>query len=178
MTIRTASLIAAAAVALVASSASAQDRWDGPPPPGPELRDGPPMPPMGARRFGYSPEQRGQWLDECRANHAPPPMRDGRRGHGRPGPGPDGETGYCEGYLQHYEGMPGPAFQPGMVQPDYITPGYMVPPLMWVRVPIIHERRDCGCEEVVEEEVVTRPAPAPRRAAPRRTHDKRIRYAK
>jgi len=50
----------------------------------------------------------------------------------------------------------GPPMAYGYVQPEYVTPGYMVPPLMWVRVPIIHEQRDCGCgEEVVEERVVT-----------------------
>ena len=73
----------------------------------------------------------------------------------------------------------GPPMAYGYVQPEYVTPGYMVPPLMWVRVPIIHEQRDCGCgEEVVEERVVTttvehRPAHH-RRVA----HDKYEKYSR
>jgi hypothetical protein len=63
--------------------------------------------------------------------------------------------------------------------PGYVTPGYVVPPLVWVRVPIIHQRVDCGCEEVIEEEVVTTPAPRARRVIHRRVvGDKRVRYSK
>lgn len=193
MTVRIASLIAVAALATLAAPVLAQD---GPPPPGPDFRDGPPpmprlrddhfgrrpMPPVDAPRFGYSPEQRGAWLDECRGNHGGPMHDEQRRGHHGPGMrGPDGDgEEYCESYLQHYESMPAPVLDPHAIQPGYVTPGYVVPPLMWVRVPIIHEHRDCGCEEVVEEEVVTRTDPRPRRAVQHRrvVHDKRVRYAK
>lgn len=58
--------------------------------------------------------------------------------------------------------------------------GYHYPypyPVMWVRVPIITERRDCGCETVVEEWIEEEPAPPRvRRAPPPR--DKRIRVTK
>jgi hypothetical protein len=80
---------------------------------------------------------------------------------------------YCEEYLARYEdsavaygtyGTDGQGFSP------YGTPG-----VMWVRVPIIREKRDCGCEEVIEEEVIT-PAPRARRVAPR--PEKRVRYSR
>ena len=58
--------------------------------------------------------------------------------------------------------------------------GYHYPypyPVMWVKVPIVAERRDCGCETVVEEWVEEEPAPPRiRRIAPPR--DKRIRITK
>lgn len=65
------------------------------------------------------------------------------------------------GYPAYYAGAePAPGF------------GYAYPypyPVVWVRVPIVTEHRDCGCEvveEVIEEHVVERaPRPAPRRAA-------------
>ena len=60
--------------------------------------------------------------------------------------------------------------------------GYHYPypyPVMWVRVPIVTKRRDCGCETVVEEWVEEEPAPPRvRRAAPRPRPDKRIRTTK
>jgi len=56
--------------------------------------------------------------------------------------------------------------------------GYHYPypyPVMWARVPIVTERRDCGCETVVEEWVEEeRAPPRARRAAP----DKRVRITK
>ncbi|MBV8778135.1 MAG: hypothetical protein JO258_13150 [Alphaproteobacteria bacterium] len=111
----------------------------------------------------------------------------------------------CEQVIRRYEGRmagppraPGPMtmgpgmppMAPGMapggqlmpyayVQPEYVTPGYMVPPLMWVRVPIIHEQRDCGCrDEVIEERVVTSTVehrPARHR---RVVHDKYEKYSR
>lgn len=190
MTIRFASLIAAGALAALTTPALAQDadgagppergEWRGPPPrpmPGPggerfERRAMPPMRAMPGPRPGYSPDERGAWMDQCHANFRGPDRRDG--------PGGD----YCEQYMGHYEsGMPGPAMGPGLAppmawQPGYVTPGYMVPPLVWVRVPIVHERRGCGCEEVIEEEVITRPAPRARRVIHRRVHEKRVKYSR
>ena len=57
--------------------------------------------------------------------------------------------------------------------------GYHYPypyPVMWVKVPIVTERRDCGCETVVEEWVEEEAAPPPR--VRRRAPDKRIRTTK
>jgi hypothetical protein len=168
-------------------------------------------------RFGYSPEDRTAWLDECRSKHDDRYLDDraaergaaiggaigaigggiaGNRiagrgdrlegtiigaGVGLAGVAIGGAIGadadrrarldgadYCSDYLGHYErGGMGPAYT-----------GYGYPAVMWVRVPIIRERAsDCGCEEVIEEEVVTtRPA---RRVAPRRpAPDKRVRLTK
>jgi hypothetical protein len=80
----------------------------------------------------------------------------------------------CEAYLLHHEqGYRGYGHGQG-------TYGYHYPypyPVMWVRVPIVTERRDCGCETVVEERVEEEPAPPRiRRVAPPR--DKRIRITK
>jgi hypothetical protein len=52
-------------------------------------------------------------------------------------------------------GSPGPAIGYGYPSP---YPGWVYPPVAWVKVPIVHER-SCGCQEVVEEEVVTHVAP-------------------
>lgn len=86
----------------------------------------------------------------------------------------------CEVYLlryeQSYRGY-GPGHGPGHASGAY---GYHYPypyPVMWVKVPIVTERRDCGCETVVEEWVEEEPAPPRiRRAVPAR--DKRIRITK
>jgi hypothetical protein len=257
MNARFASLIAAGALIALASPALAQDIDGAAPPERGEWRDGPPpmpMPPGGMQRFerrvvgpmagprpGYSPDERGAWIEECRANfRGPDRFEDGRgrrrgaaigagvgavgggiagnriagRGDRLAGTaigagvgavagavvgsaigaaadrGRGGPDEYCEQYLSRYEGgMAGPGMPmpmgpmahgmpmgPGMAppmgyewQPGYVTPGYMVPPLVWVRVPIFHERRDCGCEEVIEEEVITRPAPRARRVIHRQT---------
>jgi hypothetical protein len=260
---RFASLITAGALAALGAPALAQP-LDGPAPPDGAWHDGPPpqrierferraMPPMAGPRRGYSADERGQWIEECRANfRGPDRFEDGRgrrrgaaigagvgalgggiagnqlagRGDhlagtaigagvgavagavvgGAIGAAGDRDRGgpdeYCEQYLGQYEGgaggpgmrMPrgpmahGMPMGPGMPvgpdmsygwQPGYVTPGYMVPPLVWVRVPIMHERRDCGCEEVIEEEVTTRTAPRARRAIHRRVvHDKRVKYTK
>jgi hypothetical protein len=86
----------------------------------------------------------------------------------------------CEAYLlryeqSHYGHGAGARYDHG--QGAY---GYHYPypyPVMWVKVPIVTERRDCGCETVVEEWVEEEPAPPRiRRVAPRR--DKRIRTTK
>lgn len=251
---RFASLIAAGALAALASPALAQDIDGAAPPERGQWRDGPPpmrMPGPGMQRFerrvvgpmagprpGYSPDERGAWIEQCRANFRGPDDGRGRRrgaaigaGVGAIGGGiagnqlagrgdhlagtaigvgvgavagavvggaigaaGDRDRGgdeYCERYLGQYEGgmagmpmgpmpqaMPmGPGMEHGMMappmgygwQPGYVTPGYMVPPLVWVRVPIVHERRDCGCEEVIEEEVITRPAHRARRVIHRQT---------
>lgn len=82
-------------------------------------------------------------------------------------------THFCEDYLTRYEeGAAGYGQHPDGVSP------YGSAPVVWVRVPIVRERRHCGCEEVEEwiEEEVTQPARPVRRAAPR--PDKRVRYAK
>jgi hypothetical protein len=251
---RFASLIAAGALAALASPALAQDIDGGAPPERGEWRDGPPpmpmpgpgmrferraMPPMTGPQRGYSPDERGAWIEQCRANFRGPDPRDGSRGRrrgaaigagvgaigggiagnqlagrgdhrvgtaigavggavagavvgGAIGAASDRDRGgvgeYCEQYLSRYEGgrsgMPmgpmGPGMDHGVMppmgpgmsygwQPGYVTPGYMVPPLVWVRVPIVHERRDCGCEEVIEEEVITRSAPRARPVIHRQT---------
>jgi hypothetical protein len=99
----------------------------------------------------------------------------------------------CEAYLVQYEhGFEGngPAYAgaayargPAHAGPPhgaYAAPpgyGYAYPypyPVVWVKVPIITRHR-CGCDEVVEEEVVERSAPAP---APRRTKYTRVRSVK
>jgi hypothetical protein len=86
----------------------------------------------------------------------------------------------CEAYLLHYEQSyrgHGPGGPHGYGQGPY---GYHYPypyPVMWVKVPIITERRDCGCETVVEEWVEEEPAPPHiRRVAPPR--GKRVRITK
>ena len=83
----------------------------------------------------------------------------------------------CEAYLlRHEQGYRGPVYAQahgypqGHAQGAY---GYHYPypyPVMWVKVPIVTERRGCGCETVVEEwveEEETTPPPA-RRAKIRR----------
>ncbi|MEO6152450.1 MAG: hypothetical protein ABIT09_05990 [Croceibacterium sp.] len=135
---------------------------------------------MDGPRFGYSPEAREAWLDECYANFPEPDRRHEWRGQHRGAPTDGYSEGrpvsYCDDYLEHYErAMVDPQFGPqfgpdhrprlpfGSV-PAYVTPGYIVPPLVWVRVPIIRERRGCECGKIIESEIVTPPA---RRAMPR-----------
>ncbi len=86
----------------------------------------------------------------------------------------------CEAYLLRYEhGLRGygPSPHYGHGPGAY---GYHYPypyPVMWVKVPIVTERRDCGCETVVEEWVEEEPAPPRiRRVAPPR--GKRVRISK
>jgi hypothetical protein len=80
----------------------------------------------------------------------------------------------CEAYLLHHEqGYRGYDHGQGAYGYHYPYPY----PVMWVRVPIVTERRDCECETVVEEWVEEEPAPPRiRRVAPPR--DKRIRITK
>ena len=87
----------------------------------------------------------------------------------------------CEAYLLRYEqSYRGPEPGHGAVAGAW---GYHYPypyPVIWVRVPIVTERRDCGCETVVEERVVEERVveePAPPRVR-RRAPDKRIRTTK
>ena len=85
-------------------------------------------------------------------------------------------AGYGHGYAR--EG----AWTPGMVGYHYPYPY----PVMWVKVPIVTERGDCGCETVVEEVVVEEaPPPRARRTkiqrlapAPAPTPGKRVRIRK
>lgn len=132
------------------------------------LREGHRPPPGAEPRLGYSPAERGAWLDACHAGPAAPD---------------------CDLYLERYEGRwngPGMANPPygwrGMVAPEIagpgmpyafaqgmVTPGYAVPPLAWIRVPIMRAQADCGCEEVVEETIEdAAPAPRARRIIERR----------
>lgn len=284
MTIRSASLLAAAALAALSAPALAQDYRPGPPPPLPEVdeswegewdehaeeayqadgeawdeqrgphaderyerrvvvrrgpmaehgpRHGPDHGPDHGAGFAYPPEQRAQWLEQCRTSYRD---RDGRaRGQviggvlgavaggviGREiaGPGDNlegtligagvgglagvavgGAIGAdtdrarfdeCEAYLVRYEqsyagyghgyAREG-AWTPGMVGYHYPYPY----PVMWVKVPIVTERGDCGCETVVEEVVVEEaPPPRARRTkiqrlapAPAPTPGKRVRIRK
>jgi len=235
MTLRSASLLATAAMAAMAAPALAQDGYDpGPPPPLPaweeeeeypdeeyvdedgawEQRSGHHGAPPHA--MGYPPEQRAAWLEECRARY----YDANGRGRGQviggllgavaggvagaaiaegddnlggtligagagalAGAAIGGEVGAeadrdrydaCEVYLlrheQSYRGY-GPGHGAGAWGYHYPYPY----PVMWVRVPIVTERRDCGCETVVEEWVEEEPAPPRvRRAAP----DKRVRITK
>ena len=83
----------------------------------------------------------------------------------------------CESYLlRHEQGYRGPVYAQahgypqGHAQGAY---GYHYPypyPVMWVKVPIVTERRGCGCETVVEEWVEEEEATPPpaRRAKIRR----------
>ena len=80
----------------------------------------------------------------------------------------------CEAYLLRYEqSYRGYGHAAGAYGYHYPYPY----PVMWVKVPIVTERRDCGCETMVEEWVEEEPAPPRiRRVAPPR--DKRIRITK
>jgi hypothetical protein len=187
MTLRCASLLAAAALAATAAPALAQDSYDpGPPPPLPawedevddyreeieeeweedpwEKDDIHHRPPPHA--MGYPPDQRAAWLEDCRARY------EGASG-GHP-------TDECEAWLLRYEHGyrgHGPGYGPGHHAGAW---GYHYPypyPVMWVRVPIVTERRDCGCETVVEEWTEEEPAPPRVRRAPP-PGDKRIRITK
>lgn len=84
----------------------------------------------------------------------------------------------CEAYLLRYE----QSLAGGHGAYGY---RYGFGPVMWVKVPIVRKRRDCGCERVVEEwieeeRIVTPPAPDKRvriqQPAPVKT--KTVRYAK
>ena len=235
MTIRSASLIAAALLAASATSAFAQDY---------DPRALPPLPDAGqwdeygqaavvaqapVPAMGYSAEQRAAWLDQCRANYYEDDS--GRRSGeaigavtgaiaggvigseiddgddvagtligagvgGLAGAVVGGEIGgaadrdqaerrlaECEAYLAQYEqGYAGYGTAAAYGTGSGVGYHYPYPyPVMWVRVPIVTERRDCGCEEIVEGYVEERPAPPPRaqptkirRIAPAPAPDKRV----
>jgi hypothetical protein len=273
MTIRSASLLAAVALAGLAAPALAQDDHYGPPPyegdwegvaddgnadvevyedeNGREVRvirihrddfegNGPGLPPLGPgfhgeqapQQLGYSPEQRAEWLAQCRATRVSDRNEDrgeviggvlgavaggvaGNRIAGRGdrlagtliggGVGAlggaviggavgrdadrDDARDECEAYLDQYEHgyAAGPGYGPGPHGPGMAyghggphayaygafpgAYGYAYPypyPVMWVKVPIMREHnRGCGCQEVVEEVVEERVAPAPRPRRPR-----------
>ncbi len=59
----------------------------------------------------------------------------------------------CEAYLVQYEQSfaGGYGHAPGGYGYGY---GYPTGPVMWVKVPIVRERRGCGCQRVVEERIV------------------------
>lgn len=123
-------------------------------------------------RFGYSPHQRAEWLDRCRANfrYDAPSSRHGEDRGGRQEVGD--WDGYCEDYLARYEaGVAGHGSSPfgGM-------------PVVWVKVPIIRERATpCACKDVIEEEWVDeapRRRASPRRPVARLVPDKRLRSGK
>jgi hypothetical protein len=235
MTLRFASLLAAAGLAALAAPALAQDGYDpGPPPPLPAWDEAEEYPDdeyldeedaweersvhhgPAPHAAGYPPEQRSAWLEECRARYHDAGGR--ARGQviggllgavaggvagsaiaeggdnlggtligagvgGLAGAAIGGEVGAgadrdrrdeCEAYLlrheQSYRGH-----EPGHGAGAW---GYHYPypyPVMWVKVPIVTERRDCGCETVVEERVVEE-VPPPR--VRRRPADKRVRITK
>jgi hypothetical protein len=80
----------------------------------------------------------------------------------------------CEAYLlRHEQSYAGYGHAAGAYGYHYPYPY----PVMWVKVPVVTERGDCGCESVVEEWVEEESAPPRiRRVAPRR--DKRVRVTK
>lgn len=102
----------------------------------------------------------------------------------------DSALAECGGYWAQYEqgqGVAGTGYGHGGHAPApyghgaYPAPGYGYAypypyPVVWVRVPIVTERRGCGCERVIEEWVEETPAPPPPR--PRRTKMVRIRSVK
>ncbi|HYC82629.1 MAG TPA: hypothetical protein VEB68_07715 [Croceibacterium sp.] len=101
-------------------------------------------------------------LDECEAYLTRYERSFAGGGYGHP-PGPDAH-GYGHGYGYAYP-YPGP--------------------VMWVKVPIMRERRPgCGCEEVVEEYVEEQPVarrtvpPREKRVRIQPAPDKRVRYTK
>lgn len=146
MSARLASLFAAAALCAAASPTLAQDWHQGPPlppeAPGPDFRDGHgPMPHREMRRFELRHDDgrgdEGPWEED----RGPPP------GPGMMMPPPP------------LPGGPGPMMTYVYPSP---YPGWVYPPVAWVKVPIVREHaRDCGCEEVVEEKVVVREASRP-----------------
>lgn len=175
---RSASILAAALLAGMASTALAQEEPVYDPaalPPLPEETwdrewhaDGPPAGPDGHGADAHSPppaplprlapEQRAAWLDRCSEGH-------------------DDRSGSCEAYLHRYERsyMPEHGHPHGHEAYAYGYPW----PVMWVRVPIVRERRHCDCKEVIEETVEERPAAVPDkrvRVAP--APDKRVRTSK
>lgn len=90
----------------------------------------------------------------------------------------------CEAYLLRYE-QSYAAGHGAYAQGTGYGHGYGYGPVMWVKVPIVRKRRDCGCERVVEEwieeeEVVAAPPRVKRvriqQPAPVKT--KTIRYTK
>ncbi len=235
MTLRSASLLTAIALAALAAPAFAQDAYDpGPPPPLPELDDWeepyPAAVPQGrpGEWSGYAqpidyPTQRAQWLEQCRASYTGNSGRESGQAIGAvtgavvggvagnaiadddelagtligagvgavAGAAVGGAIGAesdrraldeCEAYLPRYEQNYYSSYRPAQAQGSYGHPqgayGYHYPypyPVMWVKVPIVTERRDCGCETVVEERVeVERAPPRVRRRAP----DKRVRITK
>jgi hypothetical protein len=121
----------------------------------------PPLPP---------PPAADAWQDGPDGQWGGPEYHEMRHEHG---PGPMiAPPGYGPGPMM----PPPPGYAPGM--PGYY-PGWVMPPVVWVRVPIMHERRDCDCEQVIEEEVTTSPAPRAQRIIPKRAiPGKRIRLTK
>ena len=170
MPARLASLFAAAALCAAASPLMAQDWHEGPPPPDDQEAD-------------------------ARDRDGPMPGRhvirriELRHGEGRPGPR-EREWSRWGGPPPLPAMMPPPG--PGMMvppppgAPPMMTyaypspyPGWVYPPVAWVKVPIVHERRGCGCEKVVEEKIVTREVrPAHRVIRHRRVFTKWVRSTK
>lgn len=186
MKIRLASLFAAVALNVFAAPAFGQD-GPGDPPPLPEEwvePSGPDetgvswaqnVPPQAYGQpavtyGGYTPEQRAWWLQECWRTYEP--------------------ADQCEAILAGYEralvAAPGYAYGPSANA--YGAPAYGYgpygaygygawPPVMWVRVPIVTERRNGPAplvQPVIEQEVVA-PAPAHvQRSAPAPTKNTKI----
>lgn len=153
MTFRSATFLAAAALASLSAPAAAQNTpYDpGPPPPLPNLYEDDPVwdedreddrdagvpiqapavqpPPytasaqtqyaMNRPAMGYTPAQRAEWLAQCRINYDAASGQRSRAGFDA-----------CEDYLLRYER----SFQ------GYSS-AYPYPSVMWVKVPIVTDRR-------------------------------------
>jgi hypothetical protein len=200
MKIRFASLFAAIALSAIAAPAAAQAGPGEPPPlPDQEWREdwdqgdypigpdetgvsweqddwrGEDLPPQAYREYpqsygGYTPEQRAEWLEECRRTRHSRDECEAILAHyeRRYAAGPGyGYEGYERAEHDRY-GPRGPAYGYGP-PPGYGAYGAYgygaLPPVMWVKVPIV-TKRSCGCaprvvEEVVEERVVERVAAPP-----------------
>ena len=189
MTARAALLLATAALCAAASPAFAQDGDEGPPPPdgaGPEWRAGPAPQHAGprvVRRIELRQQGDGdgarEWRgedpgdDDLDASHDRGPDRGPHAGpHGGPGAMHMAPRGPGMMMPPPLPGGPGGFGGPGAgVSYAYPSPypGWVYPPVAWVKVPIMHER-DCGCGETVEEETIVT------RSAPRWHHHRAVRH--